>query len=59
MYNVEFFVSVDEPGQLIITLNGTDLPYTVSGRATGTSLIYGAAIVQTTTQEAHAQRLLI
>jgi hypothetical protein len=46
-YQVLFQVSVDEPGQLILTLNGADLAYTVVGRATGTSQIVGMALVQT------------
>ncbi|GLB60441.1 hypothetical protein NCCP133_25730 [Cytobacillus sp. NCCP-133] len=46
-YQVLFQVSVDEPGQLILTLNGDDLAYTVVGRATGTSQIVGMALVQT------------
>jgi hypothetical protein len=45
-YHVSFQVSVVEPGQLVITLNGTDVPYTVVGRATGTSQIVGTALVQ-------------
>ncbi|MBD0384680.1 collagen-like protein [Paenibacillus sp. WST5] len=36
-YQVLFQVGVNEPGQLILTLNGADLAYTVVGRATGTS----------------------
>lgn len=47
-YQVLFQVSVTEAGQLILTLNGEDLEYTVSGRATGTSQIIGMAIVETT-----------
>ena len=47
-YQVFFQVSVSEAGQLILTLNGADLAYTVSGRATGTSQIVGMAIVETT-----------
>lgn len=47
-YFIEFFVSVDEAGQLILTLNGADLEYTVAGRATGASQIVGTAIVTTT-----------
>ena len=43
-----FQVSVTEAGQLILTLNGADLAYTVVGRATGTSQIIGMALVQTT-----------
>jgi len=47
-YQVCFQVSVVEPGQLILTLNGADLAYTVAGRATGTSQITGIALVTTT-----------
>ena len=47
-YMVLFQVSVSEPGQLILTLNNADLPYTVVGRATGTSEIVGMALVTTT-----------
>lgn len=46
-YEVLFQVGVNEPGQLILTLNGADLAYTVVGRATGTSQIVGLALVQT------------
>lgn len=51
-YQVIFQVSVNEPGQLVITLNSgggaIELPYTVVGRAIGTSQIVGMAIVETT-----------
>jgi len=47
-YQILFEVSVDEAGQLILTLNGEDLEYTVVGRATGASQIVGMAIVTTT-----------
>ena len=51
-YRVAFSVSVDEPGQLEIALDSgsgmVELPYTVYGRATGTSLISGEALVTTT-----------
>ncbi|WP_312563237.1 hypothetical protein, partial [Anaerospora sp.] len=47
-YQVLFQVSVTEAGQLILTLNGADLAYTVVGRATGTSQIVGLALVTTT-----------
>ena len=47
-YQVLFQVGVTEAGQLILTLNGQDLAYTVVGRATGTSQIVGMAIVTTT-----------
>jgi len=46
-YQVMFQVSVNEPGQLILTLNGADLAYTVVGRATGTSDIAGMPLVTT------------
>ena len=46
-YQVLFQVSVDEAGQLLLTLDGADLEYTVFGRATGASEIVGMAIVTT------------
>ncbi len=48
VYRVAFTVPVTEAGQLILTLNGADLAYTVVGRATGTVQIVGEALVQTT-----------
>ena len=47
-YQVLFNVGVTETGQLIITLNGEDINYTVVGRATGTSDIVGMSIITTT-----------
>jgi hypothetical protein len=47
-YQVLFQVSVSAAGQLVLTLNGDELPYTVVGRATGTSQIVGMALVTTT-----------
>ena len=47
-YQISFQVSVDEAGQLILTLNDEDLLYTVAGSATGASQIIGTAIVTTT-----------
>ncbi|CAM3139557.1 collagen-like protein [Paenibacillus lupini] len=47
-YQVLFQVNANEAGQLLLTLNGADLAYTVVGRATGTSQIVGMALVQTT-----------
>jgi hypothetical protein len=46
-YQVMFQVSVDEPGQLMLTLNGVDVAYTVVGRATGTSEIFGVSLITT------------
>jgi hypothetical protein len=52
-YSVAFSVSVTEPGQLVVALDSgggmVELPYTVYGRATGTSQITGDALVTTTT----------
>ncbi|MCW1926165.1 hypothetical protein OKA05_26645 [Luteolibacter arcticus] len=56
VYQVNFQVSVTEPGQLVLGLdssgtgNGTiiELEYTTVGRATGTSQIVGTCLVQTT-----------
>ena len=48
VYRVAFSVPVEEAGQLVLTLNGSELPYTVTGRATGTSAIAGEALVRTT-----------
>ena len=47
-YQVTFQASVDEPGQLVLTLNGAVLAYTVVGRAAATSPISGVALVTTT-----------
>ena len=47
-YQVLFQVSVTEAGQLVLTLNGAELDYTVVGRATGVSQIVGMAVVETT-----------
>ncbi|MBE6573834.1 MAG: collagen-like protein [Ruminococcaceae bacterium] len=52
VYQVLFQVSVTEAGQLVLTLNGAELDYTVVGRATGTSQIVGMALVETTTENA-------
>ncbi len=46
-YQILFQVSITEAGQLILTLNGQDLEYTVAGRATGASQIVGMAVVTT------------
>jgi len=47
-YQVMFQVSVNEPGQLDLTLNSAELAYTVVGRATGTNQIVGISLVTTT-----------
>ncbi len=47
-YQVMFQVSVTEPGQLDLTLNGVEQLGTVVGRATGTSQFTGMSLVTTT-----------
>ena len=49
VYRVTYQVSVTEAGQLILTLDGADLAYTVAGRATGTGQISLSTLVQTST----------
>ena len=50
-YQIFFEVSVDEAGQLMLTLNDEDLEYTVFGRAAGATQIVGTALVETTIPE--------
>jgi len=50
-YQILFQVGVSEADQLVLTLNGAELDYTVVGRTTGTSQIVGIAIVTTTTTD--------
>ena len=50
IYRVSFQVPVTEAGQLILTLDGIDLDYTVVGRATGTSQIIETALIETTVE---------
>lgn len=46
-YEVRFLVSVTESGQLAVALNGSILPTTVVGQATGTSQICGMFFIRT------------
>lgn len=48
IYIVDWQVSIAEAGQLILQLNGTDIPTSVVGRATGTSQIHGHTMITTT-----------
>jgi hypothetical protein len=48
-YQILFQVSVDEAGQLVVTLNNLEQTYTTVGRATGTSQLVGICLIQTTT----------
>lgn len=50
-YLIMYSVSIAEAGQLVLTLNDEELPYTVSGRATGTSQITQTVLVTTTTED--------
>lgn len=47
VYQVQFTANVDEPAQLVLTLNGDELPYTVSGSSSAPGQIVGTALVQT------------
>ena len=47
VYQVLFEVGTDEAGQLVLTLNGENLAYTVVGKATGTAQFIGMSIVET------------
>ncbi len=47
-YKIYFQVSVDEPGQLELRLNGIPVATSVVGRATGTSQIVGVSLLTTT-----------
>jgi hypothetical protein len=51
VYQVAFQVPVTESGQLVLTLNGVTLPYTMVGRAAGSSQITLTALVQTATAD--------
>ncbi|MEO6221269.1 MAG: hypothetical protein ABIO81_12625 [Ginsengibacter sp.] len=44
-YMVSWTVSVNEPGQLALSLNGIIVPYSVSGRSAGSTQITGNAII--------------
>jgi hypothetical protein len=46
-YQVMFEVPITESGQLVLTLNGVEVAYTVVGRAQGDTQIVGLTIVNT------------
>lgn len=50
-YLVQFQVSTEGPGQLVLTLDGAELPYTVVGSGTAGQLV-GIALVNATTANA-------
>jgi hypothetical protein len=47
-YQVFFQVSVSEAGQLVLGLNGVEIPRTMVGRASVTTQIVGMSIIKTT-----------
>ncbi len=47
-YQVFFQVSINEPGQLAIAVNDDILPYTVVGRAMGTTQLVGMSFITIT-----------
>lgn len=49
IYEIFFQVSVTEPGQLVVVLDGNEIPYTVVGRATGTCQLVGNSLITTNT----------
>ncbi len=48
VYEIKFNATAAEAGQLVLTLDGTELPYTVTGRSATDSQITGFALVTTT-----------
>jgi len=54
-YRVSFQVSVDEAGQLELSLDSTPLAYAVVGRATGTSQLVGDSLITTTSADSTLQ----
>ena len=52
VYQIIFQATVNEAGQLVLTLNGVELGYTVSGRGALGSEIFGVALVETTVENA-------
>ncbi len=46
-YLINFQVSISESAQLVLALNGVELPNTVVGRYTGTTQIIGSSVIST------------
>ena len=46
-YQILFQVSINEPGQLVVSLNNVERVYTTAGRSTGTTQLVGICLVQT------------
>jgi hypothetical protein len=47
-YQITFQVSINEPGQLVIVLNNSEISSSIVGRATGTSNLIGVSLLSTT-----------
>ena len=47
-YLITFTATTAEAGQLVLTLNNAEIPYTVTGRDATTSQITGTALITTT-----------
>lgn len=52
VYQVQFVATTLQAGQLVITVNGNELPYTVFGKDATTSQITGIALINTTEEDA-------
>ena len=52
VYQVQFIATTLQAGQLVITLNGNELPYTVFGKDATTSQLTGIALINTTEEDA-------
>ena len=50
VYQVQFIVSPETAGQLVLTVNGAELPYTVVGQDTGAVQLMGTALIETTAE---------
>ena len=49
-YEILFRANVAEPAQLVLTLNGTEIPYTVSGTSASPGQVVGMALITTTAE---------
>ena len=49
-YEILFRANVTEPAQLVLTLNGTEIPYTVSGTSASPGQVVGMALITTTAE---------
>lgn len=52
IYQVLFRVGIQQSAQLVLTLNGEQLPATVVGRDTGNTAVIGMVLIETTEEDA-------